>query len=1549
MKKYIVSTLVIVFIGFFNSSAKDNVPNPNNSNDDNFRIMAAGCLASTAQTELDFNNVRTTILSGGDMWWDLDNAKYEIPQGSGRHSMFAGALWIGGLDDQGNLKVAGMTYRQDGNDFWPGPLNADMASDEYGTIDAQTCAEYDKHYVIEQQQVVDFVAYKECEASDDCDVTQLYPDYQTPSIITDWPSDRSDVDGTFDYLAPFTDVDGDGVYNPSLGDYPGYDLEGNKDCKNEDILFGDQTLWWVFNDNGNIHTETGSESAIGLEIQAQAFAFQTNDEINNMTFYSYKIINRSTSVLNETYFGQWVDPDLGQYQDDYVGCDVNLGLGYCYNGDADDEGAAGYNYDSDDPPPAIGVDFFRGPLADSGDGIDNDRDGTIDEPGEQIIMSKFVYYNNDFSDYGNPESATHYYGYLKGIWKNGQPMTYGETGWQPSNPECNFMFPDDTDPDFPNQSWTEITAGNDPADRRFLQSAGPFTLEPGAVNYITTGVVWARASEGNNFASVELMKIADAKAQTLFDICFEVIDGPSAPDLSFVELDKEIIINLTNSESSNNYANSYLEEDPFISDILATYSLPSIYDTLFFDQVIDEITYDDTGSPDEFLEDGVTLNPDYNPDYGQPIDTTYTTIYGYTVNEDGDTIFSDDEDYILINEQQVFQDIEVDISKFYRFEGYQIFQLRDADVTQTDLYNPDKAYMVYQCDVENYRTPTGDIVSTATDETTPIANLVNYNLDESVGPNVYVPQNMTLGASNAGISNSIRITEDKFATGNTALVNNKAYYFMAIAYAYNEYIPYSPEIPFVALDPANPYQPSNVGQKKPYLAGRKNIRSYTVIPHKIESFGNIPTAVYGTIPSQKGLSGRGNGGNFVEITSDCRNEIALNYSVDTLFYRKNMSPADISVVDPLSVPDADFVFETLVNDETFSAIVDPESAILPITPTDSIVADAKWSLTKYEDGMEPETILSSGTLSAAAQQIIPDWGLGVKFKPVASLESGQLDNMGCLSCGQIIPSVSNPELDALLWDLDLSMEDMQSVTQGTQWASAIENLWLAPMPDLEFWDFVPFSRPVDWVRSGTNIYPLSNETEAPKHYYGDISVNGTPLNQAGTTEQQIPLDPSNVHENQWLVPYKLVSNDYKGRETESTTGNVVNAIDTIGGGLACKDWKAETHLDNLNNVDVVLTDNQELWTRCPVIDMSEDELTWTASGPPMDNNQVASGAWPAGTGSGSSSYPWEITSGSGENGESKWDLRLDPNVGKDGNPDGTGNGFNSSNGWGWFPGYAVDVSTGKRLNMMFSENSSLGSQNNANDMLFNPTSYIFDYGISSNGFDATTTTMNGGHAVFILNTEYKGDNAEDNPHYSAYTGSSQNNAWNSLRKKQVIPHIQWVGYWLSKENQSWLDNEIIIRARVAEGYGYREYRSDAEIASGEQMINAGYPKYEFNSSEIRTILDDTESQMIGLQEANVVPNPYYGISGYEEGQVETKIKITNLPQVCTVSIYTVNGNLVRQFKKDNDLSFLEWDLKNNYNIQIASGMYIIHIDAGEIGEKILKWFGAMRPFDLDNF
>jgi hypothetical protein len=105
----------------------------------------------------------------------------------------------------------------------------------------------------------------------------------------------------------------------------------------------------------------------------------------------------------------------------------------------------------------------------------------------------------------------------------------------------------------------------------------------------------------------------------------------------------------------------------------------------------------------------------------------------------------------------------------------------------------------------------------------------------------------------------------------------------------------------------------------------------------------------------------------------------------------------------------------------------------------------------------------------------------------------------------------------------------------------------------------------------------------------------------------------------------------------------------------------------------------------------------------------------------------------------------------------------------------------------------------------------------------------------------------------------------------------------------------------------------------------------------------------GLDRINVVPNPYYAFSGYESSKLDNRVKITNLPEVCTVSIYNLHGTMVRQFLKADPLTSLDWDLKNERNVPIAGGVYIIHIDVPGVGEKILKWFGVMRPTDLDNF
>ena len=124
-----IKQIVILSLSLFTvvALAKENVVNPGASTVVNTRV-ASGCNPSNSKTDLDVNNVRATIMGGGDMWGDLSDAQYEIPKGGNKNSLFAGALWIGGVDAGGQLKVAAMTYRQDGNDFWPGPLNVDNAT-----------------------------------------------------------------------------------------------------------------------------------------------------------------------------------------------------------------------------------------------------------------------------------------------------------------------------------------------------------------------------------------------------------------------------------------------------------------------------------------------------------------------------------------------------------------------------------------------------------------------------------------------------------------------------------------------------------------------------------------------------------------------------------------------------------------------------------------------------------------------------------------------------------------------------------------------------------------------------------------------------------------------------------------------------------------------------------------------------------------------------------------------------------------------------------------------------------------------------------------------------------------------------------------------------------------------------------------------------------------------------------------------------------------------------------------------------------------------------
>ena len=61
-----------------------------------------------------------------------------------------------------------------------------------------------------------------------------------------------------------------------------------------------------------------------------------------------------------------------------------------------------------------------------------------------------------------------------------------------------------------------------------------------------------------------------------------------------------------------------------------------------------------------------------------------------------------------------------------------------------------------------------------------------------------------------------------------------------------------------------------------------------------------------------------------------------------------------------------------------------------------------------------------------------------------------------------------------------------------------------------------------------------------------------------------------------------------------------------------------------------------------------------------------------------------------------------------------------------------------------------------------------------------------------------------------------------------------------------------------------------------------------------------------------------------------------LPEVCTIKIYTLNGDLINTINKDNTTSDQQWNLRTFEDVPVASGMYIALIDAPGIGQKIIK-------------
>jgi hypothetical protein len=408
----------------------------------------------------------------------------EWPKGSGRHINYASGLWLGGVVGNDTVTAAAEYV----SEFVPGAVTFDPAT--------PTTPGTPKDKNDQTQQI-----YKINKS-----------DLANPLGNTDyvnWPAAEG---------AP-TNADG------------------------TPLLIGDQTIWYACNDfDAGAHANLFGSGTMGVELQTTIWGYNRPDAFGDMMFVKFLVVNKGGKTINNTFASVWADIDLGDANDDYVGCDTTLGLGFNWNeGDDGDYGVAA---------PAIGYDFFQGPII-PGAATDTAKAFGRRVPGKKNLkMTSFSkYIRGGGNDFGDPETAIEAYSYMNGLNRVGQPIIDPTTN-QPSK----FAHPGDP---VTGTGWLDPVS-HPAADRRFLMTAGPFTMAPGDSQEIVIGMLIAQGS--NEKESVALLKRNDALAQLAYDIDFKLPPSPPGPKVNVASLPGEII--LTWDESADDYeANDLVDLD----------------------------------------------------------------------------------------------------------------------------------------------------------------------------------------------------------------------------------------------------------------------------------------------------------------------------------------------------------------------------------------------------------------------------------------------------------------------------------------------------------------------------------------------------------------------------------------------------------------------------------------------------------------------------------------------------------------------------------------------------------------------------------------------------------------------------------------------------------------------------------------------------------------------------------------------------------------------------------------------------------------------------
>lgn len=481
---------------------------------------------------VDINTIFNLYSNNGDGSYNkyTSNAAFEFPKGTLKTAIFEeGVVWGGFHKGRAIPKVGGSVYRhglQAGKILTPGTLTGDPVADD------PLKPEYHVYRVRPDVGPTAKFADMESKMQDEAELIGRFDSKSAQDVFNDyladwnnWPAKSAANPGG---LAPFTDVNGDGLYDPNV------DIPGQPGA--------DQTLYYVANDMNSTRTQSlAGCPPIGMEMHRTIWAYNRQGSLGQTIFASTLVINKSGAPVDSMFFVQWSDPDLGDSGDDFAGCDTSRNLGFVYNGKP-------YDATYGTAVPSAGYDFFQGPLVpaaaeDSAVFRLQYRHGFRNLP-----MTTFVFFTQGFPQYGDPaqgpDGDRQWYRLMNGLTAaTGAPFVDPTTG-----KETKFTLYGDP---VTGSGWLDGMAGITAQDRRMCLVSGPFTMAAGDTQELVVASMIGLGAD--RISSVAVLKWYSDLAQFAYDNLFNIPSPPPAPKVNVANLNNAVSLSWGDPNANPSY------------------------------------------------------------------------------------------------------------------------------------------------------------------------------------------------------------------------------------------------------------------------------------------------------------------------------------------------------------------------------------------------------------------------------------------------------------------------------------------------------------------------------------------------------------------------------------------------------------------------------------------------------------------------------------------------------------------------------------------------------------------------------------------------------------------------------------------------------------------------------------------------------------------------------------------------------------------------------------------------------------------------------------